>query len=283
VREITRLPNFLYVGPDKAGSSWLLEALIAHAQIFMSPAKDLYFFDRYFENGLDWYAGHFAKARGELIVGEVCQDYLFEPLAAARIAQALPEPRVMVNLRDPVDRALSSYLYMIRIGEQPGSFREALEERSILLDHSRYGSALARFAAALGRDRIYVGVFDDLVDDPQAFYSSLLTWLGVEPQKLSRELLAARLPASRARSALAARLVRDAAAWVREHDAAELVGKIKRSQRVQRLLYVPLEQKPAVSEEDADYIRSALQDEIAAVEDQFGVELRRRWNWPSRS
>ena len=103
---------------------------------------------------------------------------------------------------------------MIRIGEQPGSFHEALSSRPILIDHSRYGSALARFVEALGRDRVYVGVFDDLQDDPQAYYASLLAWLGVDEQELSPELLAVRLPASKARSSLLARLVRDGAAWV---------------------------------------------------------------------
>jgi hypothetical protein len=276
----TRLPNFIYIGPDKAGSSWLHEALIAHPQVFMSPAKDLYFFDRYFDKGVDWYAGHFARSGDRPIVGEVCQDYLFEPTAAGRMASVLPEPRFMVNLRDPVDRALSSYLYMVRIGEHPGSFSEALATRPILLDHSRYGSALARFVEAFGRDRIYLGVFDDLVEDPQAFFSSLLEWLGVEPQELRPDLLGIRLPASKARSPVVARLVRDVADWVRRHDGAEAVGRIKRSQRVQRLLYVPLAQKPAVSDEDSEHIRSVLHDDIVAVEEMFGIELRRRWKWP---
>jgi hypothetical protein len=276
-----RLPNFVYVGPDKAGSSWLHEALITHPQVFMSPAKDLYFFDRYYGNGIDWYAEHFAKADDQPIVGEVCQEYLFHPEAAARMSAALPEPRVMVTLRDPVARALSSYLYMLRIGEQPGSFHDALTTRPILLDHSRYGSAIRRFVDAMGRDRVYVAVFDDLVADPQALYSALLAWLGVDPHRLSDELLAVRLPASKARSSLLARAVRDAAAWVRDHDGAELVGKVKRSARVQRLLYTPLDEKPEVAAEDAALIRAALDDEVAEVEGVFGIELRRRWGWPT--
>ena len=283
MRTKTRLPNFIYVGPDKAGSSWLHEVLITHPQVFMSPAKDLYYFDRYFDKGLDWYAAHFAKAGDQPIVGEVCQDYMFEQRAPARMADVLPDPRFMVNLRDPVERAFSSYLYMIRIGQEPGTFSEALATRPMLLDHSRYGSALTRFADVFGRDRIYLGLFDDLVEDPQAFFSALLTWLGLEPQELSAELLGVRLPASKARSPIVARLIRDAAAWVRVHDGAELVGRVKRSQLVQRFLYRPLKERPAVADEDAAYIRSALRDEIAAVETLFDVDLRRRWDWPSNS
>ena len=79
---MNRLPNFLYVGPDKAGSSWLHEVLLKHPDVYLTPAKDLYFFDRYYDRGSSWYAAQFRDARQEKIVGEVCQDYLFHPEAA---------------------------------------------------------------------------------------------------------------------------------------------------------------------------------------------------------
>ena len=77
-----RLPNFLYIGPDKAGSSWLHEALLHHPNIFLSEAKDLYFFDRYYDRGLAWYASQFRNAQPiHTVVGEVCPDYLASPVA----------------------------------------------------------------------------------------------------------------------------------------------------------------------------------------------------------
>lgn len=79
-------PNFIYIGPDKAGSSWLHEVLLTHHQVFMPPAKDLYFFDRYYDRGLGWYLGQFAGATSDQsVVGEVCQDYLFSSQAPLRI------------------------------------------------------------------------------------------------------------------------------------------------------------------------------------------------------
>src|SRR4028119_313721 len=119
-----RLPNFLYIGPDKAGSSWLHERLSLHPDIFLSPAKDLYYFDRYFERGPEWYAQFFRHATDEAIVGEVCQDYLFHPAAPERIASQLVEPRLMVTLRDPVERAFSSYLYARKHGLGAGTFKD---------------------------------------------------------------------------------------------------------------------------------------------------------------
>ena len=105
---MSRLPNFLYVGPDKAGSSWLHEVLLKHPDVYLTPAKDLYFFDRYYDHGLAWYLAHFAPATDQAVVGEVCQDYLFHPEAAQRIRDSLGTARFMVTLRDPADRAMAA-------------------------------------------------------------------------------------------------------------------------------------------------------------------------------
>ena len=277
---MTRLPNFLYIGPDKAGSSWLHEVLLTHPAIFMTPAKDLYYFDRYYDKGTDWYAAHFARASDEPVVGEVCQDYLFHPLAAQRIGETLDSPRFMVTLRDPVDRAFSSYLYMLKMGERPGTFSEALTGRPELIDHGRYGEGLDRFADRFGDDSVYVSVFDDLQADAEAYVASLLEWLGLDAFPLTDDLLQARLPASKARSAPLARLARAAADWTREHDGAELVGRVKRARVVQRVLYQPLKQPPTVDASDAARVRAELEGDIKRVEDRFGVSLRSRWGWP---
>jgi hypothetical protein len=278
---MTRLPNFLFLGPDKAGSSWLHDVLIEHPDIFMTPAKDLYFFDRYFDKGVDWYADHFAKAGEQKIVGEVCQDYLFHPKAAERIARVLPAPRFMVTLRDPVDRAFSSYLYMLKMGETPGTFSQALSTRPELLEHGRYGTGLARFGDRFGDDSIYVAVFDDLAADSRSFVERLLSWLGVAPFELSGELLSARLPASESRSAIVARLVRRASEWTRNQNGAELVGRVKRARLVQKALYRRLDEKPAMLPADIALIRSDLHSELVGVEERFGVDLLRRWGWSS--
>jgi hypothetical protein len=276
---VTRLPNFLYIGPDKAGSSWLHEVLMTHPQVFMTPAKDLYYFDRYYEKGTQWYAAHFVRAADEPVVGEVCQDYLFCASAARRIHETLSAPRFMVTLRDPVDRAFSSYLYMLKMGERPGTFAGALTGRPELLDHGRYGRGLDRFADLFGDHRMHVAVFDDLQQDPDRFVADVLRFLDVAPLDLSEELLRARLPASRARSAGLARVARSAADWTREHNGAAVVGRVKRAPLVQRVLYQPLRERPRVEDADVARIREELGDDVRRVEERFGVDLRQRWGW----
>ncbi len=277
-----RLPNFIYIGPDKAGSSWLHEVLMAHPQVFMPEAKDLYFFDRYYERGLGWYLDQFDGAQeSNRVIGEVCQDYLFEPNAPERIRNSLGEPRFMVTLRDPADRAYSSYLYMLKQGQKPGTFQEALRARPELLEHGRYATGLRRYSDVFGPEALYVAVFDDLVAAPQRFVAELLDWLGLDQMSLSEELLAARLPAARARSTNLSRLARAAADVARERfDGANVVGRVKRSARVQKLLYVPLgDDRPTMTDADRAAVHQALADEVAQLDAEFGLGLGQRWGW----
>jgi hypothetical protein len=277
---VSRLPNFLYVGPDKAGSSWLHEVLLKHPDVYLTPAKDLYFFDRYYARGSQWYTAQFREARDEPIVGEVCQDYLFHPEAAARIRATLGPVRIMVCLRDPVERAWSSYLYMRKHGIGPDTFAEALLTRPELLEHGRYATGLDRFLDLFPRELVHVALFDDLVADPQAFFDGVTDFLGVSRMQLAAGDLEARLPAARARSVRLAAAARRSADWVREHDGAQVVGSVKRSPLVQRLLYRPLDRQAVRPEiDDVRTVRSALAPEVDAVESTFGLRLHEAWGW----
>ena len=277
---MSRLPNFLYVGPDKAGSSWLHETLIKHPDVYLSPAKDLYFFDRYYDRGLDWYAAQFRDAGDEKIVGEVCQDYLFHPEAAARIHDTLGPVRIMVSLRDPVERAWSSYLYMRKHGIGPDTFAEALRTRPELLEHGRYATGLERFLKFLPREMVHVALFDDLAADPQRFLDGVTDFLDIDRMPLDAKDLEARLPAAKARSVHLASVARRTADWVREHDGAKLVGRVKRSPLVHRALYQPIDRqavRPAA--DDVVTVRTALAPEVDALEGTWGLRLRESWGW----
>ena len=281
-------PNFLYIGPDKAGSSWLHEVLLRHEQVFMPEAKDLYFFDRYWDRGLPWYLEHFAPAGPRhAVVGEVCQDYLFHLEAPRRIEQALGQPRLMVTLRDPAERAFSSWLYALKqgAGDWGHTFADGLRTRPELLEHGRYATHLTRYLERFGRGRLHVSVFDDLVDDPQRFVDGVLAFLEIAPMTLPDDLLEARLPAGRARSALLARTARRAADLVREREGgggANLIGRVKRSPLVQKVLYQPLAgDRPEMTPEERAYVHEALGSEVAELDRLFGLGLAQRWGWQS--
>lgn len=279
---MSRLPNFIYIGPDKAGSSWLHEMLIGHPDVFFTPAKDLYFFDRYYSRGTEWYAEQFQLARADqAIVGEVCQDYLFHPLAPARMRETLGPVKMMVSLRDPVERAWSSWLYARKHGMYPPDFGVALREIPELLGHGRYASGLDRFAEHFPRDAVHVAVFDDLNEDPQRYLDGVTEFLGIADLPLEPSQREARLPAAAARSVRAAHLARRAADWIRERDGAALVGRVKRSPLVHRVLYRTIDRAEVRPDEaSVRFIQEQLADEVDRLDDIYGLGLRARWGWP---
>lgn len=280
---MTRLPNFLFIGPDKAGSTWLDAVLRTHPQVYVPVAKDIYFFDRYYDRGLSWYARHFRKAHaGHQVVAEICHDYLFDPTAAERIAEVLPDVRVMVCVREPVARAFSSFLHMRgRHGLVRSDFETALRDVHELIDHGAYHRHLEPYRTLLGRDRIFIAVFDDFQQDPQHFLDDLTDWLGLQRLQLAADQLERKREASAARIRPVAYLVKRAALVARDLRLDGLIGKVKGSPLVQRLLYKPMgEDRPVPSEAATQRIKTELADDLARFDATYRLSLADRWSWP---
>lgn len=185
------LPDYLICGAQRCGTTSLFRSLAKHPDV-VSPAfhKGIHYFDTadHYARGLAWYRGHFPvravadrrAAHGRAVTGEASPYYLFHPLAAERIARVLPGIRLVVLLRDPVDRAFSAHKQETGRGFETEPFERALEledERldgeveRIRADHAyqsfhhqhhayrrrgHYADQLETLAAAVGRDNILV-------------------------------------------------------------------------------------------------------------------------------
>ena len=275
------LPNFLFIGPDKSGSTWLQARLSTHPQVYLPAAKDTYFFDAQFDRGLAWYEAHFAAATPQqVVVGEICHDYLFSVAAAGRIAEIIPSAKLMVCLREPVERAFSAYLNMLRNGWQLGSFAEAIESHPGIVDNSRYAKHLQAYFDRFPAEQIVITWFDDLAEDPQRFLDQVTDALGVDRQPLSEGEKAPARAAGQARAAWAARTVKRGAIIARQMGMTDLIGRIKSSDRVQRTLYRPLTgSPPALDEADTAQVQALLEEDVRSLERLLGADLRARWGW----
>jgi len=133
------MPDFLFIGAQKSGTTSLYEYIGQHPQIIPSSKKEVHFFDTKYYKGRRWYRSHF-PARSQLqqkITGEASPSYLFYPGAAQRIRRSLPEAKLLVLLRDPVDRAISSYYHQQRKGVELLSLKDALDAEEKRLERFR--------------------------------------------------------------------------------------------------------------------------------------------------
>jgi Sulfotransferase domain len=202
------LPDFLILGAQKAGTTALYAYLRWHPRIAGPSFKEVSYFDRHYARGERWYRAHMPTRR-EGIVGEASPSYLFHPFAPERVATLLPHARLIVLLRNPVDRAFSHYQHEVALGREPLTFEQAVaredermdgEVERMLRDPSyfsdawwnhtylargRYAEQLERWFADFPRAQMLILLTDELAEDPRETHRRVLEFLGVERRDLS--------------------------------------------------------------------------------------------------
>jgi Sulfotransferase domain len=178
------LPSFFVVGPPRTGSSWLHDVLSPHTKL-PSPWKETRFFDTHFHRGLKWYLTHYKDSTGRGPVGEVAPTYFASALARERIAQTVPNARVVCVFRNPVERIVSLYRLKRAYGWIPWNLEEALDRDPELMESSRYVSNLRLWQQSFGKSNVMAAVYDDLRENPQGFVDSVVDFIGVPRFKLA--------------------------------------------------------------------------------------------------
>lgn len=269
-----RCPSFLYIGPDKSGSSWLFETLREHPDCYVTTDRRIGFFDRRFDKGLAWYLVNFSEAPTEAkAIGEVYHDYLFSSVAAERIRRNLPAVKLLTCLRDPVDRAFSSYLFMIRCGLTNDPFDVVLKKYPVLIENGLYHRHLSEYFGRFERNRIKVLLFDRLVADPVAFGRALFEFLDL-PFVPTIDYHKRERPASRARSALLARLAHNGAKFACGIGLSRLVWLVQQTPLFP-MLYEPYAQaaKPKLNPGIRAELREVFKPNLLKLQDLIETDL----------
>lgn len=271
----------LMVGPDKAGSSWLHELARWHPAVSVPPAKDVFFWNVYHDRGLSWYFRQFRSKGVEEVRFEACHDYLYSDEVPARLADSGLDVHVIVVLRNPLDRALSAYLYMVRQGRlRATGFSSALRSVPELLDHGRYGRYSQRFVQELGRDRVHFLDFEIMRHTPSRAAEWFFRRLGVElPESIPDPLLQPVRAASRARLQPLATAGKRVAVVLRHHGLHSIVGMLKRNALVESVLFRPVgaADRPRPSTADAAYTRECLEADVRRLDEIVGGAFS--WKW----
>lgn len=273
------VPNFLYIGTSKAGSTWLFNALAVHPQVYLASSKGLYYFDQHLERGEDWYLAHFADAE-QPARGEISHSYLSSPEAAGRIAAMNPQMRLLACLREPVDRAFSDYLDLVKNGQHDGSFESAIERFPRLVDRGRYATHLQRYLEQFGADQLHVSLFDDLLADAQAYADDVFGFLGVERLELPPSAMKRRMPAGRMRSHGAASTAKRASRLALRLGFRRARSRVKRSTLIRQALYKPYaDDRPTVDPGTAGELRTVFAPEVAALDGLLPTPVSPRWGY----
>jgi Sulfotransferase domain len=254
-------PDFVIIGAKRGGTTSMYNYLLEHPAI--SPLfpgrqriKGIHFFDSEFARGPRWYRSHFPLEVGgrhlarptvrPVLAGEASPYYLFHPLAAQRLSDQFPDVRLIVLLRDPVERAYSHYKERVRHNAESLTFEEALEaepdrlrgeEERIVAepgyhssaheDHSylaqgRYLNMLPRWFALFPRENIHLLPSEDFYTDPEQAVNGVWSFLGLAPAQLRSRKRHNYHPAPGIRADTRARLNKELAEH--NHELERLLG-----------------------------------------------------------
>jgi Sulfotransferase domain len=232
---LRRGPDFVIIGAKRGGSTSAYKYVLEHPSVQpLFPGrqhmKGVHYYDTGYQRGLTWYRSHFpleaggrqlARPQAQLSVcGEASPYYLFHPLAAQRLAHDYPDARVVMFLRDPVERAYSHFKERTHHGGETLSFEDALDaeedrlrgeaeriiaepgylsaehENHSYLAQGRYLDMLPRWLDLFPREQIHIAVSEDLYADPDGQINAVWKFLGLPPHQLQSRVRHNYLPTS---------------------------------------------------------------------------------------
>jgi hypothetical protein len=209
------LPDFIIIGATRSGTTSLYQDLIQHPCVVPASQKEPSFFNRYFERGVSWYRSQFPLSlhkhyfqhvlRRKFLTGEATANYFYYPSVPEKISRILPGIKLILLLRNPVDRAYSDYHLTVRSRRESRTFEEAVNnelrdpvratpenERSILLIRyllkGIYADHLAVWLKLFRREQLLILKSEDFFSEPTASFKGVLSHLELpnwEPKEYS--------------------------------------------------------------------------------------------------
>lgn len=176
-----RLPDFLVIGVPRASTTWLYEAMCRHPEIGMPAGrKEIHYFDRNFEKGIEWYRSYFRRIGQCHRIGEVTPHYLYQPDLLDRLKSVPSVCQLVVVLRDPIDRLVSHYRWRMRQDAFQGTLREFVDAYPEAVEWGDYVRHLERLQPWLDNGRLLILSHEFLHADSLNEVARLAEFLGVE-------------------------------------------------------------------------------------------------------
>lgn len=184
-------PDFFVISPPKCGSTWLFENLNSHSEIFIPDIKEV----KYFSNYFDIYDRHsylsLFSTTTKKIKGDVSPSYAILPeIRIAHIQKLLPDLKIIIFLRNPVDRMWSHYKHHFTYKESIFAFRDndnnLLDDKifdgltgSCIKVYTDYFSIINRWLKFFPKENLYIDFYDSIASKPQTLLTDIFSWLGV--------------------------------------------------------------------------------------------------------
>lgn len=284
--------DFVGIGAEKAGTTWVADCLREHPEVNVPKVKEIFFFNDYdphflsiknyrYSRGLSWYARQFNGGTKGKKVGEVSPTYLYSRVAAERIKKDFPQGKIIVVLREPVARAFSQYIHDKRLGViKDITFDETVRMYRNYLEKGYYSKYLKNYFEIFGRENVFILFHEDLLGKPKKCVKDLYNFLGIKDIKyIPKNLKKKKNIAGRARYSILNYMMMQLDYYLREKKM-DFILKLIDSLGVRRLaIYMrninstKLIKYPKIEKETERFLKMVYRLEIEKLEKMLNKDL----------
>ncbi len=285
-------PNFFIVGVAKAGTTSLYTHLKKTPGVFMSSEKEPHYFYNKVAQSIEnrgigkqsEYLKLFQGATKEKAIGEASPGYLVNPESAKLIHDAVPNARIIILLRNPVERAFSHYLTRKTKGTVKQTFHEIItsgindrkkgivSEFNFVLDPGLYTTNVERFLDIFGIDKVKILIFEEFIKEPKKTVKEILEFLGVDakpPENIEKPYNVFRAPRGKLSQII---LTSDRLVNLSRH----ILPQSLRWELKEKFL-VKKESKPKIAKEDTQLLEQFYKNDIRELKNLLKRDLP--WSW----
>jgi len=192
-------PNFFIVGAPRAGTTSLYDYLKRTKGVFISPKKEPHYFSQSIPltqaphaiREKKKYLFLFKKVKNEKAIGEASASYLWDPLAPQLIHNHIPHAKIIIILRDPIERSYSNYYWRLGSGRRFNSFSDAIQKslqaqddffKGVIIHGSWYYKQVKRYLDVFGPNQVKILIFEEFIKEPKKTVKEILDFLGVDAE-----------------------------------------------------------------------------------------------------
>ncbi len=178
-----RSVDLFHIGPQKSATTWVYHCLNEHPDVAVPKSDTIHYYDMFYARGEEWYEKHFDHAEEGQILYDPTTTYIRSPWAPRRIAKENPYAKIMLCLRDPIDRAFSHYWHEKKKGKISFEFEEVLENYDLYsswLEPGFYAEHIERYLQYFNREQILCLHFETLKDNEREFMHQILHFADID-------------------------------------------------------------------------------------------------------
>lgn len=174
--------GFIGIGAQKCASTWLHDVLEEHPELAMPvDCKEVDYFSYHYESGRRWYEQQFTA--NDAVCGEISPSYLHSPGVVDRVAAYNPAMRIILIIRDPIERAISNHKHEVRIGHIQGpdlSFESGLRNNPAYVEQGLYAKHLENWLSKFPAEQILVMKFEEVLENPETSLVKVCAFLDID-------------------------------------------------------------------------------------------------------